>query len=406
MKKQLIGTILAIFIGLSLTQTAFADSVYIVQPGDTLSNIALGFDGISWLDIARANDIVNPNVIYVGQVLRIPDGAVSNPNPTPTITPATGSGSGSGSGSNNNPNPATYTVQAGDNLYRISLRFNTTVDSLITLNGISDRGVIYIGQVLQLPDGVVESQPTPTQVASAATATPAPAATATPVPAAATNTPAPAATATPAPQPTATPVPPAPQPATGTNLLKNGSFEEGHYNQNGIPELQLPNNWGFEWDEGNTGFGNEKWDVWIRPETRVLSKAFIPSNEHGLYFFGGEHTVKIFKGFGAISVRMYQDIELQPGTYQLTIRGYSDMVQSYDGGKQFASDPSAAEGLAFAGGTNSGWQAMPIGQRGSVSVNFTVDSPQVVRVGASLRGRFALENNGFFVDDWTLVKLN
>ncbi len=402
MKKQLIGTLLAIFIGLSLTQTAFADSVYIVQPGDTLSNIARGYAGISWLDIAQANDIVNPNVIYVGQVLRIPDGAVSNPDPTPTITPATGSGSGSGS----SDNPATYTVQAGDNLYRISLRFNTTVDSITTLNGISDRGVIYIGQVLKLPDGVIETQPTPTQVAAAVpTNTPAPAATATAAPAAATNTPAPAAaTATPAPQPTATPVP---QVASGTNLLKNGSFEEGHYNQNGVPELQLPNNWGFEWDEGNTGFGNEKWDVWIRPETRVLSKAFIPSNEHGLYFFNGEHTVKIFKGFGAISVRMYQDLELQPGTYQLTIRGYSDMVQSYDGGgKQFASDPAAAEGLAFAGGSNSGWQAMPIGQRGSVTVNFTVDSPQVVRVGASLRGRFALENNGFFIDDWSLIKTN
>lgn len=29
----------------------------------------------------------------------------------------------------------------------------------------------------------------------------------------------------------------------------------------GIPELQLPNGWAFEWDEGPTGFGNQPWDV-------------------------------------------------------------------------------------------------------------------------------------------------
>ena len=72
MKRKLTGTLLALFIALSITQIAYADSVYIVQPGDTLSAIARGYDGVSWLDIARANDIVNPNIIYVGQVLLIP----------------------------------------------------------------------------------------------------------------------------------------------------------------------------------------------------------------------------------------------------------------------------------------------------------------------------------------------
>lgn len=388
MKKKLIGTMIALCIGLVFTQTAFADSVYIVQRGDTLSSIAREYAGVSWLDIAQANNIVNPNIIYVGQVLRIPDGVTTAPsNPDPTATSASTN------------NPSTYTVKAGDNLYRISLRFSTSVEAIVTLNGISDRGVIYIGQVLKIPDGAVEVAPTPTQVAAApATATPVPAATATPAPAQ------PAATPTPVPPPTATPVP---QVATGVNLLRNGSFEEGHYNQSGVAELQLPNHWAFEWDEGNTGFGNESWDVWIRPETRVLSKPFIPPQEHGLYFFNGENTVKIFKGFGAISIRMYQDIELPPGSYQLTIRAYSDMVAGYEGGgKKFASDGLAAEGLAFAGGSNSGWQLMPIGQRGEVRLNFTVDSQQSVRVGASLRGRFALENNGFFIDHWELVKVN
>ena len=62
-------------------------------------------------------------------------------------------------------------------------------------------------------------------------------------------------------------------PILGENLLPNGSFEEGHYNMWGIPELQLPVGWVFEWDESRTGFGSESWDVYVRPETRVFPPA-------------------------------------------------------------------------------------------------------------------------------------
>jgi LysM repeat protein len=42
-----------------------------VQPGDTLAAIALRF-GTTWQAIAMANALANPNVIFVGQILRIP----------------------------------------------------------------------------------------------------------------------------------------------------------------------------------------------------------------------------------------------------------------------------------------------------------------------------------------------
>ena len=45
----------------------------------------------------------------------------------------------------------TYTVRRGDNLYRIALRFGTTVDALAQANGISNPDFIYAGQVLQIP---------------------------------------------------------------------------------------------------------------------------------------------------------------------------------------------------------------------------------------------------------------
>ncbi len=47
----------------------------------------------------------------------------------------------------------TYTVQQGDNLYRVSLKFNTNMLALMQLNNISNANLIYVGQVLTLPGG-------------------------------------------------------------------------------------------------------------------------------------------------------------------------------------------------------------------------------------------------------------
>ncbi|MFQ6013845.1 MAG: LysM peptidoglycan-binding domain-containing protein, partial [Anaerolineae bacterium] len=44
-----------------------------------------------------------------------------------------------------------YTVKKGDNLFRIALRFNTTVAAIASLNGISDPRQIVTGQTLIIP---------------------------------------------------------------------------------------------------------------------------------------------------------------------------------------------------------------------------------------------------------------
>ena len=46
---------------------------YTVKPGDSLAAIAKLYDGVSYQDIADANDIENINLIQVGQKLKIPD---------------------------------------------------------------------------------------------------------------------------------------------------------------------------------------------------------------------------------------------------------------------------------------------------------------------------------------------
>lgn len=51
-----------------------------------------------------------------------------------------------------NLKPNTYTVVKGDNLTNIAKKFNTTVAELVRLNNIKNKNLIYVGQVLKLPN--------------------------------------------------------------------------------------------------------------------------------------------------------------------------------------------------------------------------------------------------------------
>ena len=59
---------------------------YTVKPGDTLIRIGLD-QGQNWRDVARWNGVENPNLIEVGQVLRVlpPDAAAAAARPGPPI---------------------------------------------------------------------------------------------------------------------------------------------------------------------------------------------------------------------------------------------------------------------------------------------------------------------------------
>ena len=95
---------------------------HIVQSGDTLSGIASNW-GTNWQELARQNSLSNPNMIYSGQVIRF-----------------TGGQSGA--------TARAYTVRSGDNLSSIAGRLGTTVQSLVSMNGISNPDLIYAGQTL------------------------------------------------------------------------------------------------------------------------------------------------------------------------------------------------------------------------------------------------------------------
>lgn len=264
-----------------------------------------------------------------------------------------------------------------------------------------------------IPTEVVETPTVAATVPPPPTSTPPP--TSLPIP---TNTPRPTETAVPtevppttAPVNTQPPPPPAPptvppEPVFGGNILNNGSFEGGWYNLNGAPEFQLPNGWILEFDSGPTGFGSEPWDIWFPPETRVLPYFQLPEHERGLFIREGEYTIKAFKGNGPISLRLLQDIALQPGTYVFTVYIFPDLVVSYDGGKQYAGDPFAGEVRFISPSGGTGWLAFPgFGIWGTFEHTFTIEAAQTVRIGVGMRGRYALPSNGFFIDDWSLKRI-
>lgn len=62
------------------------DEIYYVQPGDSLNSIA-GTFGVSAVYIARANSILNPDLLGIGQRLVIPAPQPQDPGPTLKIIP-------------------------------------------------------------------------------------------------------------------------------------------------------------------------------------------------------------------------------------------------------------------------------------------------------------------------------
>lgn len=112
-----------------------AVQTYVVAPGDSLGAIAARF-GTSVDAIARDNGIANPNLIRVGQELRIGG-----------VAPAAPAGGGTAA----RPSGGTYEVRPGDTLSQIAERFGTTTIALQAANGITNAHAIRIGQVLRIP---------------------------------------------------------------------------------------------------------------------------------------------------------------------------------------------------------------------------------------------------------------
>jgi LysM repeat protein len=266
---------------------------------------------------------------------------------------------------------SSYTVVSGDTLSSIAVATGSTVADIQAANNLTTDAII-VGQELFIPgwDGGA------------------------PIVAGAGN---------PAPPPTA--VPPAQPVAQATNLLPNPSFEGDWYFYL-YNELQIPEGWQLRTDEGPNTLEPGSGGLFNRPEVRVVPSSDLPEAERSTFIFNGDKTVKAFKGGAPTSFSLFTDVPLQPGNYRFTARFFPDTVAGYDNlVKTFATDPLSAEVRIIHDNAGTNWAPTQIGQRNTLTYDFSLSQAATVRLGAAFRNRFVMANNGWFIDDWSLERL-
>lgn len=110
-------------------------ATYIVKNRDNLSKIA-AYCGMTVAELLADNpQIVNPNIIYSGQVLKLTSSA-----------------------STSTTYSTTYTVQSGDTLQEIASMFGVTAWSIMQANSnVWSTGYVYAGQVIYIPSSTTSS---------------------------------------------------------------------------------------------------------------------------------------------------------------------------------------------------------------------------------------------------------
>jgi LysM repeat protein len=122
--------------------------VHVVQPGDTLSEIAKSY-GVELDQFMALNGILNADTLRVGQELTLParpDASLAAPvvidNDSITASEA-----------------ITYTVRPGDSLSKIAKDFGVTLNALMVANHINNVDRVIVGQVLTVPSPTASVEP-------------------------------------------------------------------------------------------------------------------------------------------------------------------------------------------------------------------------------------------------------
>jgi nucleoid-associated protein YgaU len=131
-----------------LEESNIRPSTYVVKKGDDLWNIAKNLygSGYNWVDLANANKLGNPSVLYVGTKLTVPNAKpILVEQPKQVVQKPVAGTSVAGS---------SYTVVKGDFLWNIAIRAYGDgyrwVD-IARANKLVNPNIIHSGNVLILP---------------------------------------------------------------------------------------------------------------------------------------------------------------------------------------------------------------------------------------------------------------
>jgi len=153
-----------------------ADGIYVVQAGDTLTQISTKF-GMSIAAIEAENGLASQSHIKIGQRLRIPESEKIVAEKKATANADKGNATNQAEGTHaattkvvskaevpTSAKPvastpvekqategSTYVVEKGDNPYNIAKRFKINYEELLKVNHITDPTKLQIGQKLRIP---------------------------------------------------------------------------------------------------------------------------------------------------------------------------------------------------------------------------------------------------------------
>jgi len=139
------------------TATTTSAGSYTVVSGDGLYAIARK-TGTSIQDLLSLNGLTLTSTIYPGQVLKLSSSSeVSTTEEATTSTEETNSEETASNEVQTSSSAGSYTVVSGDSLYAIARKTGTSIQDLLSLNGLNLNSVIHPGQVLQLSNAYESS---------------------------------------------------------------------------------------------------------------------------------------------------------------------------------------------------------------------------------------------------------
>lgn len=160
---------------MSSTTDSGSYATHVVQKGQTLCAIGRLY-GVSYKELASINGLNDPNDLRSGQVIRVPASAAtdtntttmiarkattttSRPDPAPktevkVVKKTEGAGSYKPvtvSAVTTTPTYAIHVVQSGENMWRIAKKYDVSVQSICSINGLNQSSELNEGDRIKIP---------------------------------------------------------------------------------------------------------------------------------------------------------------------------------------------------------------------------------------------------------------
>ena len=130
---------------------------HIVQPGETLNRIAQRY-GLDWRTLATVNGLSNPNLIHVGQVLKVPafedQAVIEEAGETAAVIPVAATAPAVLPTPEQAPPKLIYrirVVQPGDTIEGLAQRYAVPLQYMLVLNKLRGDSRLYVGEIIVLP---------------------------------------------------------------------------------------------------------------------------------------------------------------------------------------------------------------------------------------------------------------